>query len=106
MSVYSERFFGGELTATDSQIAVVPAGSIWILRDLELLNLGVAGADCSIYAVMSPGGTATVFRANAVPQYEWRQWEGRVVLNAGDTVHASFTAGPMQLIVSGYSFPA
>lgn len=102
MTVYSTRFAAVTLSAAEPALYTVPAGYVAVIRDMELTNQTGANVSFAI-DLTSPGPlTATIYYDGSFPLASWFQWQGRVVLNAGDVLGASASSYPVGLVVSGF----
>jgi hypothetical protein len=104
VSVYSQRFAVTNSVTNWVELATVPADELWILRDIELVNSGTAEASLIQMSLESPGGQAIFLTAQNVPVLAHVQWEGRIVLNAGDQFWANCVGSTASITVSGYNF--
>jgi hypothetical protein len=102
-SVYSTQFFAGSLpNGGSSGPLVVPAGQLWIVRDISGVldgptfanQLGVRAAGVYFYGfVINPGTTPPVAF----------HWEGRTVVSSGETLQVDNAGSAfIDVIVSGY----
>lgn len=97
-SLYSIRAFAGSYTAGLSAVQyTVPAGNIFVARCM------------SVYADTGPGsagsliitGITTIAQVGGLAAGQWGQWEGRQVLNAGESLKV-LAVGTVEISVSGY----
>jgi hypothetical protein len=100
--LYSARLLGGG--ATDSLSAVVPAGYRWVVRDAVLFFDGAGtNDDATLYVLIAGGGTGQLLYVQATAsQVSLTHWEGRQVLNAGDTLGFGASTLNWYVLVSGY----
>lgn len=98
--LYSKRLLSSDF-ATGPINAVVPAGYIWVVRDIDLMWFGPPEND---QASVSWEGVGQIFQCVGEASVEQHfQWQGRQVGNAGDTLQ--FLAeqyGNWTALVSGY----
>jgi hypothetical protein len=104
VSVYSHRFFCAEVTVGVTTIYTVPAGSTAILRDLELFNASSATQTFTVYLVQPGLGGVPAIVINSIGAALGEQWQGRVVLNAGDSLQTGTGASSQYMVLSGYLF--
>ncbi|HKT09714.1 MAG TPA: hypothetical protein VJR24_17565 [Gemmatimonadaceae bacterium] len=99
MPLYSKRFFTGQVNATGAVVPLwtVPAGVVHVLRDLEVFTANVAATN-----VFLDIGANAVMVLNLQPNYATLKWEGRLVVNAGETVGAFVPSGSCVLTACGY----
>lgn len=98
-TVYSTLFGRGVVSDTANHIVyTVPAGSVAVLRDVSLFQY--AGAPASINVHTQDGVVLALAMPASVPALEVSQ--GRVVLNAGDSMEIQATAGNWTYALSGY----
>lgn len=101
MSVYSTRFFRGSLPANSLDLLyTVPATMTVVLRDMEVLV--AAANDLINVQIGTSGGTTVVWYLSAQPASSWHQWQGRTVLNSGESLYGYSGSGAAQLVISGY----
>lgn len=97
---YSSRFVGATLTGTGTAVTqyTVPASSVAVVRDIET-TFGVAGA-----FIFFQIGTGPVWNFQSTPPANVSvQWQGRVVLLAGETLRVAIANTiACHVIVSGY----
>lgn len=101
MSVYSKRFFLGNVATGGKTLFTAPAGFVCILHDIEVVNFAGA-ADALAIGVQSGPANAAVALWEAVPQLGWRQWSGSVPFTEGETLISSSNAGTWTAVLSGY----
>lgn len=98
-SIYSVRMgVGNQAGGGSTLIFTAPAGKVSIIRDMSGVVYNGAG-----YGSIVINGVATpmIQYANATDFTEFH-WEGRIVLNPGDTVEWSSSGVGGQWVVSGY----
>ena len=101
-SIYSTRFaLITSSSAGPTTLYTVPTGFKAIVRDVSgLASAAPAGLAVGVNAAES------FFSGLSLSNLESFHWEGRVVLNAGDTLALFVLAGTVQLVVSGYLLDA
>lgn len=104
MSVYSHRFFCAEVTVGVTTIYTVPVGSTAILRDLELFNASSATQTFTLYLVQPGLGGIPAIVINSIGAALGEQWQGRVVMNGGDSLQTGTGASSQYMVLSGYLF--
>lgn len=101
--IYSIRMAGGPITTTGGvQVAVVPAGTTWIVRDISITNVAPTDMAQVLVYVLLPAGNADIFRVPGIPAHGFVQWQGRQVLNQGEELWLYQTESTSRLMVSGY----
>jgi hypothetical protein len=97
---YSTRFFWGSVAAgSTSSPQTVPLNYIWILRDVETRQNPSNSAE-----VILNLGSPVQANLTLVPSAQyWAQWQGRVVLNAGDAFTVEAVGNAAGVVVSGYA---
>ena len=101
--VYSQRLFAVQaLTSTPGIVGpVVPAGVIWVLRDLDIVV--EAGTSGNNMAVLNQVGGLLVFlsvgTATPGPNYAWR---GRQIYAQGEQIGFHVFSGTWDIAASGY----
>jgi len=105
MSVYSERFVLTNGNGPWATVWTVPVGQVNILRDIEWVNGATAVSTLSMSVSSSSGAALFLVVVDWAAGHNF-QWQGRLVMNAGDQLLANSTAGNGNLVVSGYAFPS
>lgn len=103
---YSTRLVAAVLDAALDDAYTVPAGFVAVIRDMELTNQGGTATAIAIDLEVPGPLTATIYFNADVPAGSWLQWQGRVVMNAGDVLSISASAYPIGAVVSGYLLSA
>lgn len=95
--VYSSRF-GFQKNTTAWTSSSVPAGHVWVVRDISGLYDGLLGTDV-VFALGNVGFFSAQFVATVNGPFHW---EGRVVMLEGD--HLDTSGGPdgIDFVISGY----
>lgn len=101
---YSTRLAVTFLTSSSiTSFFTAPAGYVTVLRDLQVGQEEGGPGDFSLYAVGNPGSTnALIVTYPALTSTQTGQWQGRLVLNAGDELAGSVSAGGFTVWASGY----
>lgn len=102
-AVYSTLFYGGVISSSTGTAGPVPAGVVWVVRDVCMVNYGLwpeplvgAGVlDQHNYPVLWVGAP------HAIPQTMFH-WDGRQVFEPGDTIRAVAEDAAWAFRVSGY----
>lgn len=104
---YSTRFFAGNTIAGTVVTAyTVPADSVAVIRDIEVLN-PTASTDSLFIAASVPGPlTVTLTKFLDLAGETAAQWKGRVVMNAGDVLELFSVAQAWEAMISGYLLSA
>lgn len=106
-SVYSVRMYGGPVTTTGGvQLGQVPAGKVWIVRDISVSNVSPNPMNQIIIYVLLTAGNADVYRAPGIPARGSVQWQGRQVLNPGEELWYYATETTARVMISGYELTA
>ena len=99
-TVFSTRF----IAVHDQPVAIpatylVPAGFVAVVRDVD----AYFGSSLSVKTVFARGSAAQIFWQETVGANlaGWRQWEGRQVIYAGETL-SLFADELVDLTASGY----
>jgi hypothetical protein len=98
-SVYSKRFAALSLF-TGTVSVTVPAGKVWILRDVDVVNRNSATASFGIEG--SSGQLLWYLNPVYNPNELWAGWRGRQIFSAGDTIGFSALTGVWDCTASGY----
>jgi hypothetical protein len=101
--IYSTRFVAVAPTVTNTVYYTVPAGKIAVIRSMTVAWSATARAGGTVYVLLplSNGYLWVVNIPGGSPGSD--RWEGRTVLNPGETIRASTTSSPVTfLTVSGY----
>jgi hypothetical protein len=97
--VYSARFVAGSFAAGLSGVVyTVPAGKTAVLRDMSVFADGGAAG----YAAIILTGVATLASVVTPASGPAPSWEGRQVLNAGETIKININGGTCEVAISGY----
>lgn len=98
-SLYTVRFGAGGPSSTTGAHALgtVPSGRVWVVRDLEGYRTG-AGAGIGLWHL----GPVYGVEWNSAAGEQTFQWEGRVVLLAGEALEFQLVSGTWYWIASGY----
>lgn len=98
-SIYSKQLFLGTVASGGGgAIYTVPANTIAIIRSIRLLPFG-GGTPWTIFWEINSVFFSYASIAASTDVYEW---EGRMVLNAGDVLKLNTATGGWAGIVSGY----
>jgi hypothetical protein len=101
--VYSIRIFstGGLTSAAGTVGPVVPAGLVYVLRDMDAVE--ITGATSAQLEVLNPTLQPLWFINTANPQIAANfQWRGRQVFGPGEQVGFHAFSGAWSLMASGY----
>jgi hypothetical protein len=101
---YSKRFlaFKGDQA---SHKAVVPAGKVWVVKDITFVDISPTGQD---YFVCDVPDGIHVFAWSQPANTAWLQnhWSGMVVANPGEAISAYASSATGFVTVSGYELNA
>jgi hypothetical protein len=101
---YSIRF--GAWSAISAAVSVVvPAGVVWILRDVDLVDSSITTGDfCNVEGHLNQ----SIFfaRNQTATPGPWFEWRGRQVFNAGEHITVAPGAGAWHATLSGYQLVA
>lgn len=96
-------------TSVRSGWGTVPEGEVWVLRDVEM-NVSTVSTDAYIFVTLTRGGVTLASQAiQGAHATEIVQWNGRVVLEAGDVLSVSLFPdddGEVGVWASGYRLVA
>lgn len=102
-SIYSTQFGHGAGTAgATGTLYTVPTGFVAVVRSIGLWNYAGGPGFC---AINGPGGDA-IFVGSSTGAQGMSTWEGRQVLNPGDTITYDLVSGDWTWLVSGYLLTA
>lgn len=98
---YSSLLLAGDLTNTSLSVTV-PAGEVWVVRDMSIVYDGNATDGDLFYVTDDTTGT-WLWRRKQLADDEWAQWQGREVLPEG-TILTAHASGLSDVIfrISGY----
>jgi hypothetical protein len=103
VSVYSTRFFYGACPNSPTELYVVPATQVLVLRDVEYYNSSAGEASMNLQLYVSGLEVATIFRVVNLAAGTTGQWQGRTVLNPTDGLGATQSnPGAFYFLASGY----
>lgn len=101
--IYSTQFAAGsQASGTTTVVYTVPAGKVAVVRDIVV---GAQNAPANSVAI-NYAGVAEIWEVGTIAQYSTAHFEGRVVLNAGQTINVDAIAGTWTYIISGYLLDA
>lgn len=105
--VYSQRIFAtGLLVSSVGRVGpVVPAGEVWILRDIDAVEF-TGTRPASVFAYNQVGGLMWSIAAQPSDVAGYFAWRGRQVYNEGEQVGFSVGAGTWAIGASGYLLTA
>jgi hypothetical protein len=103
-AIYSTRFFAAQVLAgQNGTFGPVPAGTVWILKSVQVQSGAAAGAYVSLN--LGASGPRLLFMDRATgPNHAY--WTGSIVLNAGESVQVQVVLQAANITVSGFSLPA
>lgn len=103
--VYSKRLWSilNATTIGATLGPIVPAGFVWVVRDIRAINLQQDGTVLFEFQVLVHNGPI-IF---ATPLYStigglMYSWEGRAVVNAGEQLELSIATSGWDVVVDGY----
>lgn len=105
VSIYSTQLAVEQLTATQSVLYTVPPATTVVIRDLEVWVIAAQSGLFYIAVEASGGFVIPLVAETSAAASSKLQWQGRVVMNAGDRVVGASPQPGVQVIVSGYVFP-
>jgi hypothetical protein len=100
-ALYSTRLYGNPSLNGTATLPAVPAGVIWIVRDIAFFGFPAAPAG-EFVEVVSQG---IIFYGQLTPTVGYLHWEGRQVLEEGDELSIT-TNTDSTVLVSGYVLSA
>lgn len=98
-TIYSTAFFKGNVVSGSPQTYTVPAGYVAVLIDVDVD--GYINTASGLY-VGSGANLWMVISGIAVSAHQHIQWQGRIVLNAGESIKAAVASGNCYVAASGY----
>jgi hypothetical protein len=101
--VYSTRFVKTALTATNTTYYTVPQGNVAVVRTMTLAWVSLARS-AGVGQVLLNGANSFVWiQPIGASELSSAQWEGNMVLPAGEILRAATTAtGTVFLTISGF----
>jgi hypothetical protein len=100
--VYTRRMLAVRLLSAATADAVVPAGKVWVVRNVVAIADGAASQ--SVAAIYAPNPITVALAVTPANQLATFNAETRIVLQAGETLHAQAVAGNWFITVTGYEF--
>lgn len=101
--IYSTRFVAVTPAAANTVYYTVPIGKIAVVRSMTVGWNTTGGAGGTLFVLLPFSNGYLWVVPLAITTLGSDRWEGRVVLNPGETIRASTTASPVVfLTVSGY----
>lgn len=101
--VYSIRIFAhASLTsAGGTEGPVVPAGLVYVLRDIDIVEL--SGSGTAAFQVLNPlAGVLWVYQRASTLDSAYAGWRGRQVYGPGEQVGFEAASGTWSVMASGY----
>lgn len=95
---YTIRMLGGLATPAAGLEATVPAGYVWVIRDISAL----AAQAGSINVCVLIAGQAFIWGVTSLTAEASVSWSGRQVANAGEQLQAITQGQNTYFLVSGY----
>lgn len=102
MSTYSTRFGGGLHTGGAGTIYTVPSGYVVVVRCITAYNAGASSDAFEVSAQVSGSLIPIYHVTNVAASSNSLEWEGRVVLNAGEFINVATGGQQWSYTVSGY----
>jgi hypothetical protein len=104
---YSSRFFVGTCEADQIVVYTVPADYVAVIRDVEWFNdSGSTIGICYLVTTIPGPLSAVVCAVDELPTTSGSHWDGRVVLEAGDTLSTPGLGTSVFVHISGYLLSA
>jgi hypothetical protein len=103
-TIYSASFMSAS-QITGRVGLVVPDGVVWVIRDIQVWEDGQEGP-VPIYVVGSNNQIFWAFGADGTFNGSLGQWEGRVVLEAGQSMAVQPGGGTWDVTICGYQLTA
>jgi hypothetical protein len=97
--VYSKRFLASPSTTVQVS-ALVPAGKVWVLKQLDALSGPIPAGGAA--AAINVAGVAFFYHVIPVGGDPRLTWSGMQVANPGETVAFAIGAGSWGFMLSGY----
>lgn len=98
-NVYSTQFLA-VAGASSGRVYVVPAGEVWVLRDITMFQ--GSQAVTPIARVLGPAGACLYYAAGTLLASTAYHEECRVVLEPGDSLSLEVDDGDCDCVLSGY----
>lgn len=99
--IYSEQFYYGSGSTSGTVVLfTVPASFVYVIRCVSISWAGT-GASSIVLGMNTGGGGLLVANFSAGPADH--QWEGRQVMNSGQSLRASTAVAGTTIWVSGYA---
>lgn len=100
-AVYTKRLaMGTQVAGTTTVVYTCPVGRVVVLRDINVVT-GAGGANAVYFYI---NGVVYFKTFQNVPAVGSGQWQGRVVLTAGDTLTVTAVLTTFTYVVCGYEF--
>jgi hypothetical protein len=102
-AVYSLRIFatGGLSPGAGTVGPIVPAGLVYIVRDIDAFD-DTAGSSDNLIVFNQTGGVLLSWQGPSIASIGNYQWRGRQVYNEGEQVAVRSFAGTWAVAISGY----
>ncbi|MFZ0169913.1 MAG: hypothetical protein WAL64_10955 [Candidatus Dormiibacterota bacterium] len=100
--VYSQRLFAiSNLTPVGKVGPVVPAGVVWVVRDIDIVCTSFTPGD-ELAIFNQVGGYLLFLRIPASPTIFDNAWRGRQIYATGEQVAVESFVGAWDVAISGY----
>lgn len=101
--VYSTRFYGGQIVAAgETVLYTVPSGSVAVVRDISLTNVTPTDTGQVVIYALIGAGNADIYRTPLIPTHGFQQWQGRQVVQEGESINLYAIDTTLRAMISGY----
>jgi hypothetical protein len=107
--IYSKRFWFQQGLSVPTNSAPVPAGKIWIIRDIDIyMNTGTSPGNVYVSIVNTGLGIYPCFYLGKVTSAskDTVQWRGRQVAYGGEAIYIDPSGSTVDVTISGYELSA
>jgi len=101
-TIYSAQFDVQHALAGSGPVLVVPAGDIFVIRDLEMSVGATLGTELFLLVDLA---VVVGFQTGVTTERTWYHWDGRIVVNAGQGLSVG-SDGVADWVLSGYVLTA
>jgi hypothetical protein len=98
VTIYSTRFIGEEVPSGYGRLYTVPIGHVAVVRSITVVSAAPGTSDAQVVA----NGLWYLWRVDPLAAGVTAYWNGRHVLNAGDTLQTYIGGGAGHWTISGY----
>lgn len=100
MASYTKRLY--RAAALEKAASSPPAGTRWVVRDVVVASYSATAVQVSVN--ISGVGVIAIVDLAASPPAKTGHWEGRQVVNAGESLDCTGVVTGVYVLITGYEF--